>query len=139
MYLDLNGKESGGAKSESSTDVSLPSSFTTKKRPRKLSLSPEQKAIMLSSCKRSVRDYGLIERGWSTDHKYVGQQVLRYGFNEKTSQRWFTPAIIVAYFKPRRGQLGLRNQPNISRLQHTQSTEHVHYQITVFFQHMLSR
>ena len=98
MYSDLNGKDRG-AKTDSNTDMSLP----TKKRPRQLCLNPEQEAAMLTTCNLSMREYGLMEREWSPDHKYVGQQVLRYGFNLKTFQRWFTPAVIVAYFKPRRG------------------------------------
>ena len=31
----------------------------------------------------SMRDYGLTESEWSADHRYVGQQVLRYGYNMK--------------------------------------------------------
>ena len=115
--LDLNRKKCGGAKNESIANTPTQSA-SSKKRPRNLCLTQEQQASMLSRCTRTMKDYGLSKREWSSDHKYVGQQVLRYGYNLVTLQRWFTPAVIVAYYKPKRGR-GCETRKTPSPCQHT--------------------
>ena len=108
LPLYLNGQEHSSTDAESTFELPVPNAFA-RKRPRQLCLDPQQEAVMLSCCNLAMSDYGLKGSEWSTNHKYVGQKVLRYGFNMKTFRRWFTPAVIVAYFKPRRGLFSLHN------------------------------
>ena len=130
--LDLNRKKCGGAKNESIANTPTQSA-SSKKRPRNLCLTQEQQASMLSRCTRSMKDYGLSKSEWSSDHKYVGQQVLRYGYNLVTLQRWFTPAVIVAYYKPKRGRgCETRKTPSPCRHAHREF-QYVNILLYLFF------